>query len=167
MPSRREIMMRDALVGGALGSALSTVALIAAGKRETGSPYAATNASSQWIWGDDALQQDGASLRYTLTGYLIHHASAAMWAAIHSRLYGQRPDARSPLRAAAGAVTAAAAACFVDYRLTPKRLTPGFEHRLSRQSMALVYAMFAAGLALGSMAMSGHGTAAELPARDR
>jgi hypothetical protein len=159
-------MVQDALVGGALGSVLSTVALMAAGKRETGSLYAPTNASSQWIWGDDALQQDGPSLRYTLTGYLIHHASAAMWAAIHSRLWGQRPDARSPMRAATGAVAAAAAACFVDYRLTPRRLTPGFEHRLSRQSMALVYAMFAAGLALGSIAMSGQGTAAELPNRN-
>ncbi|ESJ25561.1 hypothetical protein B551_0203050, partial [Cupriavidus sp. HPC(L)] len=40
----------------------------------------------------------------------------------------------------------AAAACVVDLRLTPKRLTPGFERRLSPWSLALVYVAF--GLAL-------------------
>ena len=56
------------------------------------------------------------------------------------------------MAAAAGAVTAAAVACFVDYRLTPRRLTPGFEHRLSSKALLAVYACFAVGLAIGSMA---------------
>jgi hypothetical protein len=42
-------------------------------------------------------------------------------------------------------------ACFVDYRLTPDRLTPGFEKRLSRRSLFVVYALFAAGLAAGTL----------------
>jgi hypothetical protein len=44
-------------------------------------------------------------------------------------------------------------ACFVDYRMTPERLTPGFEHRLSSRALLGVYACFAVGLALGSMAV--------------
>jgi hypothetical protein len=43
-------------------------------------------------------------------------------------------------------------ACFVDYQLTPQRLTPGFEHRLSSRAMLAVYACFAVGLAIGSVA---------------
>lgn len=62
-----------------------------------------------------------------------------------------RPAAKKPLPAIAGAAAAAAVAYFVNYRLTPERLTPGFEHRLSRKSMTAVYACFALGLALGSM----------------
>jgi hypothetical protein len=50
-------------------------------------------------------------------------------------------------------VAAAGIACFVDYQLTPKRLTPGFEHRLGRPEMANVYACFALGLMIGSMVM--------------
>jgi hypothetical protein len=38
-------------------------------------------------------------------------------------------------------------ACVVDCTVTPPRLTPGYEKRLSRRSLALVYLAFGAGLA--------------------
>jgi hypothetical protein len=155
--TRNEIALRDALVGGGAASVLSTLALMAAGKHENGSMVAPINAVSHWLWGDRALEQDQASLKYTVPGYAIHHGSAMMWAAMYSLLHGQRPGARMPARAAGAAAVTAAAACFVDFRMTPKRLTPGFEHRLTPQSIALVYALFAAGLALASIAMSGEG----------
>ncbi|MDB5964874.1 MAG: hypothetical protein JWQ72_1374 [Polaromonas sp.] len=155
MKRSTKVALADALVGGALGSALSTLALMAAGHRESGSLYAPTNATSHWVWGDEALRQDGLSVKYTLTGYAIHHASAALWAAIYSAAYGQREGARSPGKAIPGTLATAALACLIDYRLTPRRLTPGFEHRLSREAMLLSYLMFAAGLGLGSMAMAG------------
>ncbi len=44
-----------------------------------------------------------------------------------------------------------ALACAVDYTITPKRFTPGYELSLSRPSLVAVYAAFAAGLALGSV----------------
>jgi len=37
--------------------------------------------------------------------------------------------------------------------MTPQRLTPGFEHRLSTPALLEVYTSFALGLALGSMVM--------------
>jgi hypothetical protein len=49
----------------------------------------------------------------------------------------------------AAAMTAVAA--FVDYQLTPKRLTPGFEAHLSKGAMVGVFAAFGAGLALGAI----------------
>jgi hypothetical protein len=44
-----------------------------------------------------------------------------------------------------------ALAAFVDYRLTPKRLTPGFEAHLSRSSMLGVFAAIGVGLAAGAL----------------
>ena len=49
-----------------------------------------------------------------------------------------------------------AVACFVDFHLTPPRLTPGFEHRLSHRSLAAVYGAFAVGLAVGALLVGGN-----------
>jgi hypothetical protein len=108
---------------------------------------------SHWFFGRRSLQQDRPSLLYTLTGYLTHHGASIFWGVLHARAWGTRAAAKKPLAAAAGAVAAASVACFVDYQLTPKRFTPGFEHRLARPEMAKVYACFALGLMLGSMLM--------------
>ena len=48
----------------------------------------------------------------------------------------------------AAVVTAIGA--FTDLRLVPPRLSPGFEHRLSKTGVALVYLGFACGLALAA-----------------
>ena len=48
-----------------------------------------------------------------------------------------------------GAVTMLA--YFVDFRVVPKRLTPGFEHVLSRRSLYLVYLGLALAMCLGSI----------------
>jgi hypothetical protein len=55
----------------------------------------------------------------------------------------------APTLAAAGATSAIA--CFADYQLTPERLHPGYEKRLSTPSLALVYGVFGLGLAAGAM----------------
>jgi hypothetical protein len=57
---------------------------------------------------------------------------------------------RQDLRSAIGAgVAVAAAAYVVDYYVVPKRLTPGFEKRLSGRSLFWIYSALAAGLAAG------------------
>jgi hypothetical protein len=144
--------MREGLVSGSLASVLSTACLALGGARR-GVPAAPTNAVSHWIFGDPALRQDGASLTYTLTGYLIHHTCSVFWGVLHAKAWGARPEAKQPLAAVAGAVAAAGVASFVDYQLTPKRFTPGFEHRLGKPELVNVYAGFAIGLAIGSLLM--------------
>jgi hypothetical protein len=139
------------LVGGATSSLLSSVALAAFGKRETGSPYAPTNAVSHWLYGDQAAHHYEPSARYTLPGYLIHHGSAMFWSVIFERLCGGLLDRRSPALTLGVGTAASAVACFVDYKLTPERLKPGFERHLSRPSLAVVYGAFGVGLALGAM----------------
>ena len=72
-----------------------------------------------------------------------------MWAVLYAWLHANRHPAQPMPAALASAGVAAATACLIDYKLTPRRLTPGFEHHLSTRSMTVVYATFAIGLALG------------------
>jgi hypothetical protein len=139
------------LVSGATASLLSTVALAAFGKAGAGSVFGPTNAVSHWIWGDEAARHDEPSLRYTLPGYLIHHVSATFWAVLFERFMGRRLDRKDPATTIASAMATSAAACFADYKLTPQRLEPGYEKRLSKPALAVVYAAFGLGLAGGAM----------------
>jgi hypothetical protein len=144
--------LREGAIAGSVASVLSTVALVLAGRQETGHGAAPVNAISHWFWDHHALTQDRPSLRHTLAGFLVHHGASVFWGTLHARAWGCRRQAKQPGPALAGAATAAALACFVDYQLTPQRLTPGFEHRLSSRAMLAVYACFAVGLAIGSVA---------------
>jgi hypothetical protein len=134
----------DALVSGSVAALLSTLVTSWASQRETGHPASGTNATSHWVWGRRAFRQDQAALRYTLVGYLIHHASSIWWAAVHTA-WLQRANGRGRL---AKAIAVTAAAYVVDYRVVPRRLTPGFEARLSTPMVGLIYAAFAVGLAV-------------------
>jgi hypothetical protein len=143
---------RRGLVGGATSSLLSTAALALLGRREGGGAYAPTNAVSHWIHGDEALHEHTPTLRYTVPGYLIHHGSAMFWAVLFERLCGHLLDRKQAATTLGVATAASAVACFADYQLTPKRFQPGYEAHLSRPSLAVVYAAFGVGLALGAMA---------------
>ena len=143
--------VREGTLSGTAASVASTALLSAFGRREAGSPYAPTNATSHWLWGDRAAVQDGASWRYTALGYLIHHASATFWAMIYEK-WLDRDGRRDPaLSALAKGAAVAGLAAFVDYQLTPRRLQPGYEMRLSRPALLAVYAGFGLALAARSM----------------
>ncbi len=141
---------RQAIVSGTLASVLSTAVLAVLGKSNLGKPVAPTNATSHWLWGEQAYGEHDPSLRHTAVGYATHHASAVMWATIFERWLNHSGAIRGGeiLRDAA-AMTAIAS--FVDYQLTPPRLRPGFEQHLSRGELLGVFAAFGAGLALGAM----------------
>jgi hypothetical protein len=144
--------VREGLVSGSIASVLSAAYLAWAGRNrsETAAPV---NAVSHWLFGNRALRQDEPSLLYTLTGYLIHHAASLFWGTLHAKAWGAEQEHKQALPAVAGAVAASGVACFVDFQLTPKRLTPGFEHRLGKPELANVYACFAAGLLIGTLLM--------------
>lgn len=139
-------LLRRALRSGSTASLLSAAALAVLGAHETGHAAAPTNATSQWLWGAPARHVDRADFRHTATGYLIHHAASVFWAVLYERWLehaGVRRGAGRLPRAAA----IAALACVVDLKLTPPRLRPGFERRLSPRALGAVYAAFALGLA--------------------
>lgn len=147
--------LREGLFAGSIASVASAMALAACGRRETGHAAAPVNAVSHWVWDHESLAADQPTARHTLTGYLVHHGASVFWATLYARAWGWREEAKRPVPALAGAAVASAVACCVDYRLTPDRLTPGFEHRLSLRSLAFVYACFALGLAGGNIALRG------------
>lgn len=140
--------LRDGMLSGSIASIVSTAVLAGRGVQENGTPYAPTNAISHWFWGERAARRDGPSARYTAVGYAIHHASSTLWAVIYEKWFGHRAERGEIVPGLACCAAIAGLACFVDYNLTPRRLQPGFEKRLSRASLFFVYATFGAGLAL-------------------
>jgi hypothetical protein len=145
--------LREGVVTGSLASLLSTAVLAAAGARQNGSAVAPINAVSHWLWGDESLRVDRPTLRHTLAGYLTQHAASIFWATLYSRVWGHRDTAKQLPQAVAGGVATSAIACLVDYQLIPKRLTPGYEHRVSTGAMVAIYAALAVGFALGAVAL--------------
>lgn len=141
---------REGVVSGSIASVLSTFYLAWLGRRH-GKTAAPVNAPSHWVFGDAALRQERPTTRYTLSGIAIHHAASIFWGVLHAAAWGAKVENKTPGRAVAGAVAASTLACLVDYKLTPDRLTPGFEHHLSRSEMARVYGVFAVGLLVGTL----------------
>ncbi len=142
-------VLRQGLIAGSLGSVASALALVLAGRREARSGAAPVNSVSHWYWGDRALHRRQTDLTHTAVGYLTHHAASVFWATAYAAASQNSTAVRTLPGIATGALATSAVACFVDYQLTPKRLTPGFEHELSRTAMAGVYAAMAVGLAAG------------------
>lgn len=140
-----------ALSGGALAGAVSALVLAWRGRLDNGAAPSGVNPPSHWIWGDPGIHQDGVSLRYTAVGLAVHQASSMLWSSIYGlvRQRQRRPGVASTLSDAA-AVTALAA--WVDLKVVPHRLTPGFQERLSKRSLTWVYGSFAAGLAVAGLA---------------
>lgn len=141
---------RQAIVSGTLASVLSTAVLALLGRSSLGKAVAPTNATSHWLWGEQAYGEHDPSLRHTGVGYATHHASAVMWATIFERWLNYSGALRTG-EIVRNAAAMSALASFVDYQLTPPRLRPGFEHHLSRGELLGVFAAFGAGLALGAV----------------
>jgi len=145
--------LREGLVAGTLAGLLSAAVLAVAGRRDTGSAVAAINAESHWLWGDESLREDRPTLKHTLAGIVTHQLATVFWALLHALFSGDRRSAHRVPRAILGGVATSAAAAAIDYTLVPRRLTPGFEHRLAPGSMIGVFAAIAAGIAIGTLVL--------------
>ncbi len=142
-------------VAGSLASLVSTVGVAVASRRQTGSAVAAINAISHWFWGRESFYRNSPTLTYTGLGYATHHGASVFWATAYAAVAHDFPATRTVAGAAAGALATSAVAAVVDYKVVPKRLTPGFEHRLSTDALVGIYALMAVGLAAGALAMRG------------
>ncbi len=135
-----------ALVSGTLAAATTTLAAALAGRRATGSYVAPVNATSHIVWGETAAHEDDASIKYTATGLLLNHGATVFWALFYEMLSGGVRVARG--RALLDGALVSAAAYIIDHHVAPKRLTPGFELRLSGKVLGLIYSALAAGLCI-------------------
>lgn len=149
--------LREGAVAGSVASVFSTAMLAVLGARGAGGIAAPLNAVSHWVWGEESLRSERPSWRHTLVGYLTQHAASVLWAALYARVYGHRAEAKQLPNAIAGGIATSAVAYVVDYTVTPKRLTPGYEHRLDGEGMFAVYAALALGFALGALALGRSG----------
>lgn len=147
-------LVKQAVMSGTLSSILSIVMLAVRGKRDAGTAVGPLNAPSHWLFGKEALRADGLSWRHTLTGLVIHQASSMLWGLMYDQIFRKKNKRNGVGGLAAGAIGLTAAAALVDLKMVPSRLTPGFEHRLSRKSLVLTYGAFAAGLAITGILLS-------------
>jgi len=145
MAGWREAARRGA-VSGTWAAIASGAALMLCAKRERRPALAPFNGPSQWLWGESQARQTRATWRHTAPGYVIHHASAVMWATLHEKLFPALPASAPSVELARAAATTTLAA-IVDYGLTPRRLQPGFDKHLNIPSIVAVYAAFGLGLA--------------------
>ena len=125
-------------------SSVAALALLAVVEGK-GAPQA-LNATSHWLHGPRAAEVDAFDLAHTGVGTATHLAATIFWAAFFEAWIIARPTKGvrdATVRAAAVSLLAAG----VDYTITPKRFTPGWEYVLSKPAMALVYGAMAAGLA--------------------
>lgn len=134
---------------GVLAALLSTAVLLWRGRAES-TASAPINAISHWFWPEEALRRERPSLKHTGTGVALHWGSSLLWSTAYGWLRTRRMRP-TPLNAAIDAATVTALAAVVDLAVAPERLTPGFEHRLSRPSLGFFYTSFAVGLAVGGL----------------
>lgn len=145
-PHRGHRLLRfigSALVPGSVASIVSSIVVTLFSTLDAKAWAAGTNATSQWVWGEQAHMHDELSVRYTVLGYVIHHASSIFWACGY-QLTGSRTDA--PTRSLLKAMAITLLAYVVDYYVVPARLSPGFDRHISSVGLFAVYSAFALGL---------------------
>jgi hypothetical protein len=145
-PALVRTLTRAAATGSIAGLA-TTLAVAFRGRREAGSGVAPINATSHVLWGDEAGAADAVDLKHTLPGLLINGGAGVFWALVYELLCERLPR-RDRVAAAAGGAAVAGAAYVVDYHLIPRRLSPGWELRLSPGSVALGFVALGVSLAV-------------------
>jgi hypothetical protein len=139
--------MKSALTNGLkTGLALTagtSAAILLASARERGQPWAAINAVTHIIDGDEVVPPEGWSPRSSLLGLGINAAAMGTWGVLYE---GVLAVTHTRSRGWIGSL-GASVAYLVDYGLVPQRLRPGIETRLSRGSVLAIYLVLASILA--------------------
>ena len=143
--------LRHAVPTGTLAGTLIALTAGSLGKVENGRAIAPINAVSHILWGDQAARRVKPSLKYTGTGLALNEVAAVFWGVIYEKFFGLAARRGDVAKALAGGAVVAAAAYVTDYHIVPKRLTPGFEKRLSGRSLFGVYAAMALSLGAGAL----------------
>jgi hypothetical protein len=140
------------LQSGGLAAAATTVAAIAAAKAEGQPATAGVNPISHILWGDEAAAHDEVDFKHTGAGLGLNAAAVISWGVVFEAIFGGAiADSKDWPTSLAGGATVAALAYLIDYYVVPKRFTPGFELRLSNQSLFGIYSALALGLGLGGL----------------
>lgn len=152
LPRRIKHVVRAANIATAATTAVSSWW----GKKENGSVAAPLNATSHIFWGDKAAKHDGLDTRHTLVGAGLNAGAMYAWSGVMELVFGKwvrrAHGATDAIARALLAGTSVSAVAYVtDYYVVPKRLTPGFEKRLSGTALATIYGTLALALAAGAV----------------
>lgn len=139
-----------AAASGTVASLVTTAALALLATSEGKSVFQPTNATSHWLYGEQAGRVRKLDARHTLLGYGTHHLSSIFWA-LPFEVWLASGRSKSPATVLRKAALTATLAALVDYGFMPKRLTPGWETVLSRRSVGVTFAAMAIGLAAGGL----------------
>lgn len=135
--------VREGTRAGVIAGAATAGALIALG-RTHGAALRPLNSVAHILVGSRAYYMVGVTW-ITGAALLVHFASIAIWGVLLSlattRIRGWMLYAT--------AASFAAGTWFIDYRVVPQRLRPGFESGLSSIEIALVYLLMGLSLAWG------------------
>lgn len=129
---------------GAMLAVTTTAAIMLASDREQGNPWAAINAITHVVDGEEVTQPVTWSPHSSLLGVVINGSAMAAWGILYAGVLTMTRTKSNLLTGAIGAAVSYA----VDYHAVPKRFTPGIEHRLSPRSVLFAYATLGATLAL-------------------
>jgi hypothetical protein len=146
--------VRRAAVSGAVAAGTTTVSVALAGHRDTGSAVAPINATSHIAWGESAGRVEKVNARHTLVGLALNVGACVFWATFFERWFGRAVARGEVGKAMLGGAAVAAAAYVTDYHVVPRRLTPGWESRISPRSLATTYAVLAVTLPLAALLRS-------------
>jgi hypothetical protein len=146
----RNILL-PALVSGSFASIVTSAVLSLASVVEGRGALQPVNATSHWLHGSDAGRVRELDVTHTGVGFATHHASALFWAMLFEVMRPADRRQASPARTARDAALTSTIAAVVDYAVVPRRITPGWEHAVSKTSIALAYVALAAGLTAGGL----------------
>jgi hypothetical protein len=140
--------LRRAALSGAVAAGTTSACVALAGARDSGSAVAPLNATSHIAWGESAGKVEKIDARHTLLGMALNFGACVFWATFYERYFGRAAERTAIGTALLGGGAVAAAAYVTDYHVVPKRLTPGWEYRVSNRSLAVIYTVLALSLPL-------------------
>ncbi len=145
----------DTIATATIATVATTLTSALLGQRELGHPAAPLNATSHIVWGDEAATHDGFDVKHTVVGAAINASAMVAWALVAEAAFGQWARRGSSLRPLAAGAAVSALAYVTDYHAVPRRLTPGFEMRLSGAALGVTYGVLALAMAGGLARRSG------------
>lgn len=134
---------------GAVAAVATTAAALLFARAEKRRAAEVLNSTSHVLWGDEAFNAKKLDIKHTVAGVATNAAAVTSWAILSELLLGRKQRTLTKTAATAAAVSATAA--IVDYAVVPKRLTPGFEEKLSKKSLAGLYVVLAVALLAGGL----------------
>ncbi|MCU0790322.1 MAG: hypothetical protein MUE79_04625 [Nitratireductor sp.] len=146
--------IRYALYCGAAAGVTSMAAVMLDSMARGRSPWQPVNATSHWIWGDEAGWRELPDTAHTVTGAATNQGAAMFWGAIFGAWLASQPR-RTTGEMFRDAAAMGAIAATLDYGILPRRLSPGWELAGGGRSAAIGMAATAIGLALGGLAAQG------------